>query len=508
MSSIVYLKNKTNGRVYAYLNESVWDSREGKCRCKRKCLGHVDPDTGDIVPNKGKKDISTITVRTVGVSQFLGRISERIGLTESIKAAFPDHWKLFLSCVFYVLREPTGMARIRGWSSENDTPYRKPISDEDLMDLFSRVTDNALFSFFREWRDHFDEKAFYMFHTASASSFDSGVDTVRFNDLPDVSVKPETCLSITFDLKSGLPVTFMADNRLPVNYMDIRKSESDSRWLEFDKTLQVLDMDYCNAENLNDLLTTNHRFLLRASPQFEYARDSIARVKDRIMDLSNYITIDGEPFFVMSFVNYLNGKKYFVHIYFSPDEAQKEFSLFLSLIDTCEKELRSGIRIKEHETFYDRYFLKIPGSGNSFVEKNGEAIMSYNDVAGFFVLISNVVKNPSQAFRFFSRKNDLKRAFSNIQNAGDQKRFRLDSPANYRGLLFLRFISYILYTEIRNRTRSYPPTSKMPFYELMDELSAMKKVTVMDQAPQFTQFTPAQTKVLKAFDIDVSDLNG
>ena len=50
MSSIVYLKNKTNGKTYAYLNESVWDSETGKCKCKRKCLGHLDPVTGDIVP--------------------------------------------------------------------------------------------------------------------------------------------------------------------------------------------------------------------------------------------------------------------------------------------------------------------------------------------------------------------------------------------------------------------------------------------------------------------------
>ena len=503
MSSIVYLKNKTNGRVYAYLNESVWDRREGKCRCKRKCLGHVDPVTGDIVPNKGKRDTASIDVKTVGVSKFLGLISERIGLTESIKAAFPGNWKLVLTCMFYILRESTSMSRIRSWSIENDTPFRKRVTDKELTELFSNITDNTLFSFFREWRDHFKEGDFYMFHTASETSFDRGLDTVRFNDLPDVSVKPETCMSITFNQRSGLPVTYTIDSRNPVSYMDIRKSESDIRWLEFNRTLQVLDMDYCNAENLNDLLNTNHRFLLRASPQFEYARDSIERVKDRIMDLSNFITIDGEPFFVMSFVNYLNGKKYFVHIYFSPDEAQKEFSLFLSLIEQCEKELKSGILVREHEAFYDRYFIR-----SAITEKNGEAIMSYNDVAGFFVLISNTVKNPSQAFRFFKRKRDLQRAFDNIQNERDRESLNLDSEMNYRGLLFLRFLSYILYAEVKNRIRSYPPTSDMHFYELMDELSSMKRVIVADKVPQYTQINPVQMKILKAFGIDMSDLHG
>ena len=61
MSSIVYLKNKTNGKTYAYLNESVWDKETGRCRCKRKCLGHLDPATGEIIPNKGKKDSALVS---------------------------------------------------------------------------------------------------------------------------------------------------------------------------------------------------------------------------------------------------------------------------------------------------------------------------------------------------------------------------------------------------------------------------------------------------------------
>ena len=506
MSSIVYLKNKSNGRIYAYLNESAWDSEAGKCRCKRKCLGHVDPITGDIVPNKGKKDNTAISVKTIGVSQFLGIISERIGLTESIKAAFPSHWKLLLSCMFYVLREPTGMSRIKHWSAENDTPYRKQISEKDLVELFSHINDNSLFSFYREWRDHFDEGDFYAFHTSSVSSFDRGLETVSFNDLPEISVKPETFMTFTFNQKQGLPVTFAVDDRLPASYMDIRRSESDTRWLEFNRTLQVLDVDFCNTENLNDLLSTNHRFLIRASPQFEYAMEAIKRVEDRIMNLSNYITIDGEPFFVMSFVNYLNGKKYFVHIYFSPDEAQKEFTLFLSLIETCEKELKRGTLVKEHEAFYDKYFIKTPIPGGMGVEKNGEAIMSYNDVAGFFVLISNAVKNPSQAFRFFSKKRNLQRSFDNILNERDRIDLNLNFDANHRGMLFLRFLSYILYTEVRDRIRFYPPTSDLHFNEVMDELSSMKRVTSSDKAPMFTQITPNQAKILKAFGIDISDL--
>ena len=506
MSSIVYLRNKTNGKTYAYLNESVWDKETGRCRCKRKCVGHLDPATGEIIPNKGKKDSTLVTVKSIGTNHFLRKVSEKIGLTESLKAAFPGHWKLLLSSMFFILREPAEMSRIRYWSMENETPYRKPITKEDLIELFSEITDNSLFSFYREWRDHFDNDDFFTCHTSSVSSFDRRTETIRFNDLPDVTVKPETVLSVTYNLKEGLPITFDMYNRLPVNLTDIRKREHTNLWLEFNRVIEILDADYCTMQNLHDLLDTNQLFLIRASPQLDFAKQSVERVRDRIMDLSNYIMIDGEPFFVMSFIYYINGRKCFIHIYYSAADAEKEFSLFLSLIEQCEKELKAGVYVKEHEAFYNKYFLIQETKNGRSVEENGEAIMSYNREAGFVVLISNTVKNPTQAFRFFTNKGILQRNFDNIQNEKDRINLKLYSDTNLRGLLFLRFLAFILFTEVNNRLKSYQPTSKMHFAEVMNEMSAMKKVTIGDNAPVFTQVNQSQARILKAFGINVSEL--
>ena len=47
----------------------------------------------------------------------------------------------------------------------------------------------------------------------------------------------------------------------------------------------------------------------------------------------------------------------------------------------------------------------------------------------------------------------------------------------------------------------------MHFYELMDELSSMKRVIAADKVPQYTQINPVQMKILKAFGIDMSDLH-
>ena len=44
-----------SGTVYAYESISEWDPVKKQSRSKRKCLGKVDPDTGEIVPTSGKR---------------------------------------------------------------------------------------------------------------------------------------------------------------------------------------------------------------------------------------------------------------------------------------------------------------------------------------------------------------------------------------------------------------------------------------------------------------------
>lgn len=50
MSCIVYQTDKRTGVKYAYESVSFWDKEKGQPRSKRKYLGKVDPETGEIIP--------------------------------------------------------------------------------------------------------------------------------------------------------------------------------------------------------------------------------------------------------------------------------------------------------------------------------------------------------------------------------------------------------------------------------------------------------------------------
>lgn len=55
MACIVYQTDRKTGIKYAYESISYWDKEKGQPRSKRKYLGKVDPETGEIIRKKEKE---------------------------------------------------------------------------------------------------------------------------------------------------------------------------------------------------------------------------------------------------------------------------------------------------------------------------------------------------------------------------------------------------------------------------------------------------------------------
>jgi len=52
--AIIKQYDKRSGLTYAYESHSYWDKEKKMTRAKRKLIGRVDPDTGEITPTDGR----------------------------------------------------------------------------------------------------------------------------------------------------------------------------------------------------------------------------------------------------------------------------------------------------------------------------------------------------------------------------------------------------------------------------------------------------------------------
>jgi len=70
--SIVHQLNKKTGAIYVYENYPYWDKQKKQGRSKRKCIGKIDPLTGEIVPTRKKEKVK------IDVSDILKHLEEKI----------------------------------------------------------------------------------------------------------------------------------------------------------------------------------------------------------------------------------------------------------------------------------------------------------------------------------------------------------------------------------------------------------------------------------------------
>ncbi len=54
MASIIKKLNKQTGITYVYESESYWDKEKKQPRSRRKLIGKIDEETGEIVPTGGR----------------------------------------------------------------------------------------------------------------------------------------------------------------------------------------------------------------------------------------------------------------------------------------------------------------------------------------------------------------------------------------------------------------------------------------------------------------------
>lgn len=166
--AIVTQTNKRSGITYAYDTTYRWDKEKKQSRAKRVCVGKVDPQTGKIVPTRGraKKRESNILeplpvkrgpkpfVATrhlcYGATYLLEAFADQIGLTADLKACFPDMYTKLLSVAFYLILEDNNpLYRFEKWHLTHRHPYGKDIASPRSSELFAAITDDQIAKFLR-----------------------------------------------------------------------------------------------------------------------------------------------------------------------------------------------------------------------------------------------------------------------------------------------------------------------------------------------------------------------
>jgi transposase len=195
-------------------------------------------------------------------------------------------------------------------------------------------------------------------------------------------------------------------------------------------------------------------------------------------------------------------RRMYAHIYYNDQLATDEKIRFNKALDKLEDEIREGKRKEEHEKSYVKYFevTDTPRRG-VWIKPKQAAIDAARKNFGFFVLMSNGVKDSVEALNIYRSKDLIEKAFADLKDRLNMRRTSVSSEENMEGKLFLQFIGLIHLLYVKQAMDKAGLFKNYTMQELFDELDVIETYQQPGGAAYYGEMTAKQRNLYEALGV-------
>ena len=502
---IVYQTNKQTGITYAYQNEAYWDSDKKQSRAKRKLLGKVDPETGEIVPTRSynKKKEESLKVLTnkpgpvpvtqyrrsfYGATYLFDQIGKLTGIHSDLKECFPKDYKRILSIAYFlILEENNSLSRFSHWQKLHIHPHNEDITSQRSSEIFQSINEEDKINFFKRQGKRRLEKEYWAFDTTSISSYSETLNQVKAGRNKEHDRLPQINLALLFGEESGLPFYY---RKLPGNITDVKIVKQ--LMTEFDvmgykKVKVVLDRGFYSKKNI-DLLYKNHqKFIIGVKLGLKYVKTIHEQEKNNLQQWSNFHpqfgtygickTIDWDYEQERPYKNdtLKSNRRAYLHLFYNAEKAAKDQIDFNDHLTKLYNDLMNNTRKDYYTKDYAKYFTvtETPKRGKKVIAKE-EVIKDSTQRFGYFALLSNDIKDPFEALSVYRSKDIIEKSFGNLKDRLNFRRLQVSSELSLNGKIFVEFIALIFLSYIKKKMQDAKLFEKFTLQGMLEELDLIE----------------------------------
>jgi len=509
----------------------MWNADKGYSTHKRTYIGKMVD--GVFVPNakyqltealaesqaerRGPVPVTSYSRLFCGATALFDAIGEELGITEDLRECFPETWKQILSLAYFlILEDRNPLSRFPRWASNHRHPFAEAIPSQRSSDLFGSISEDAKQRFFLAQTKRRTETEYLAYDTTSISSYSTMIKQVRYGKNKDHDPLPQINLALLYGQSSRLPVYY---RKLPGNMSDVatvRKLLGDIAFLSYDKVKLVMDRGFYSEANINALYQHHYKFLIATKKSLGIVQTVLDEVRDSMRSRASYDSALKINYYSRTVDwSYRKTKKrsgkvetgtrrLYLHLYYNAQKAVDDKDAFNALLDTLEEELRSGSRIPEHEKLYRKYFevTTTPIRGISIIPKQ-DAIDRVERDYGYFVLISNDIKDPKEALRIYRSKDLIEKAFGNLKERLNMRRTSVSSEQNLEGKLFVQFVALIFLSYITTKMNKSGLFKDYTLHEILDELDVIECFSQPGHVAKIGEITKKQKDIYTSLGVGI-----
>jgi transposase len=509
---IVYKKGRGD-TVYVYYTLKAYRNAKGKPTSDTAAIGKLAPDGVSLIPNVRffeifpdkalpERSIVIDSIRSGAVTGAFEILAERIGLSDSLEQAFPDRHASILTSAMYMAECGNTMAYIDEWLDNTDAPDGS-LTSQNTSRLFASITHAKRMSFFKQWVIKHSEVNHIVYDVSSISTHSGSIEKAEWGHNRDGESLRQLNIGMFYGITSGLPLYYTLYNGSVVDKSHLTHMIGDASKLGIKDVEFVFDKGFVTADNLAYIKEANLRFLAPCPPSRKDARLLVQKIGSEVKDPANWMA-DEDCYGMRTEFNLL-GLELFAHVFFdSARFAEQERALY-AYLDKLEGELAqaSGKRIaKKYRDFFT--FSDVPKNTPLEFIRDKAAISKALNEAGFVVFITNNTSiKPQDLLKLYRRRDEVEKAFDDLKNGIDFKRFKTHTQQTTDGKAFVGFIALILRSYMLDLLQQDKATEAFTLKKALLELRKLQYVVTTEGEEHYAPVTKTQAVIARALGIDL-----
>ena len=525
MSSIV--RCKSGNYTYLYESESYRDE-EGNPQNRRKCVGRVDPVTGNDVFNPeyleriwgtnrqptlnntkifSVNDIKSSSNKELGTHYLLDSIAEMVGLKDAIRMVIPNLWERILHLAYFMVASGEPAMYCEDWLAKTDSIEPANLTSQKISELLITLDDGDRTRFYEFWGQRRGEEELYALDITSVSSYSDLIGDVNWGYNRDGENLAQINICMLMGEVSGLPIFQVAYNGALKDVSTLKTTLSMTANLNFDNMAVVMDKGFSSKRNIDAMLANPDgiRFLVSLPFTMKFALSQVESERKDIDTVENTMTVGDDTFRgVTRTRKWDNRHKVFTHVYFNADLAYSRKNKLYGKVAKLRKQAASNPDAPKLVSEFRKYLIIRNSSSN----ESGRTISIRKDVidrelstTGWMVAVSNFISNPEKAISIYRAKDVVEKGFLRLKNCLDLARLRVHSDNAMQNKIFVGFIALILTAHINKVMSEKDIYDAMTMRKMLKIMNTLRVQCVNGKRIVYPP-TKAHKDILKAFGLD------
>ena len=467
-------ETRSNGDVYVYERVTGYDPKTQKTKTlSTRLLGKILAGSTEMIPTRPKKKRSEVieapvqAVRThVGLQKILEWAGHESGIDADLQRSFEigDALKLSSIARYWVATDGDTLPRMESWQVMNPLPYGHPITQDVYGKLFASVgrNESGVQSYFQCRGQRVSSTGLNLaLDTTTFSTYSKNQIEARQGFNKDGDGLDTIKLLVLYSVENRQPVAF---SKQPGNIPDkisLANALRQFDMLDLASPVIVADNGFYSQDNMTHFAREHTKFLMLANSTDKWVRSEIDAAREELGHFRNVCPFDVDVSGVMrrrqhgfSIVrkrtrgNFEAGetesftRRLYVHVFHKPEAAPIQERRLRESLFSLKKDLEDGVEEfrPAAQKQIDSYLTVKRTAKGVKVDFKMDGIEEAKRYWGYFVLVSNEIKDPFDALKAYRSREKLEELFATYKDSFDGRKPRTWYPENLYGRQFAQFV--------------------------------------------------------------------